>query len=248
MMATDRKTLLVIGGTSDIGRATALRYAENGWRIQLAGRDPMALERDAADIRTRTGAEVSVHRIDILETPSFAAFVDSLGHLPDTVACVAGLLGEQPVGERDLNQAALVMRTNYEGPALFLGYLAHLFLERGHGTIIGVSYVAGERGRASNYIYGSAKAGLTAFLSGLRQRLSKTPVRVVTVKPGFVRTRMTSGMKLPGPLTAEPVEVAAAIYRADMKGNDIVYVRPVWRLIMAIIRSIPEPVFKKTRI
>jgi hypothetical protein len=113
--------------------------------------------------------------------------------------------------------------------------------------IVGISSVAGDRGRGSNYVYGAAKAGFTAFLSGLRNRLSPLGVRVVTVKPGFVRTRMTEGMKLPPVLTAEADEVGRAIFKAE-RGGDVLYVRPVWRGVMAIIRAIPEPVFKRLKL
>jgi Short-chain dehydrogenases of various substrate specificities len=140
------------------------------------------------------------------------------------------------------------MRSNYEGPALLTGLIAERFAARGSGTIIGISSVAGERGRASNYVYGSAKAGYTAFLSGLRNRLSKTGVHVMTVLPGFVRTRMTAGMDLPARLTAEPAAVAEAIFRAAGKQRDVIYVKPVWRLVMAIIRAIPEGIFKGTKL
>jgi short-subunit dehydrogenase len=139
------------------------------------------------------------------------------------------------------------MRTNYEGPALLLGLIAERFRARGHGTIVGVSSVAGERGRASNYSYGSAKSGFTAFLSGLRNRLAATGVQIVTIKPGFVRTRMTNGMKLSPVLTAKPAEVAAAIYAADRRRRNVLYVRPIWRLIMAVVRAMPEFMFKRTK-
>ena len=125
--------------------------------------------------------------------------------------------------------------------------LAEGFAARGRGTIVGVSSVAGDRGRASNYVYGSAKSGFTAFLSGLRNRLARTAIRVITVKPGFVRTCMTAGMKLSARLTAEPQEVAAAVFAAETRKRDVIYVRPIWRLVMSIIGMLPESVFKKTR-
>jgi short-subunit dehydrogenase len=245
--ATSR-VLLVLGGASDIGRATAATFAAKGWRIQLAGRDGEALAREAGDIAARTGAAVTVHRFDVLDTAAFAAFVDGLPVLPDAVLCVVGLLGDQRRAETDLDYATLVMRSNFEGPALILGLLAERFAARGAGTIIGVSSVAGDRGRASNYVYGSAKAGFTAVLSGLRNRLARHGVHVLTVKPGFVRTRMTDGMKLPALLTAQPNEVGGAIERAVTRARNEIYVAPVWRLVMAIIRAIPESIFKKTRI
>ncbi|MEP4341571.1 MAG: SDR family NAD(P)-dependent oxidoreductase, partial [Lentilitoribacter sp.] len=126
--------------------------------------------------------------------------------------------------------------------------LANRFEERGSGTIVGISSVAGERGRASNYIYGSAKAGVTAFISGLRNRLAKRGVHVVTVLPGFVATQMTEGMDLPAKLTAEPSDVADAIARAVGGKKDVIYVIPTWHLIMLIIRNIPESIFKRMNI
>ncbi|ACK51102.1 short-chain dehydrogenase/reductase SDR [Methylocella silvestris BL2] len=243
------KFLLVLGGGSDIGRACALRFAQAGWRVTLAGRDLATLKREAEDIATRTGVATATSFIDILDTPSFAAFETGLGGLPDAIVCVVGLLGEQRRAETDPAHASLVMRSNFEGPALLLGQFAEGFSERGDGIIVGVSSVAGDRGRASNYVYGAAKAGLTAFLSGLRNRFGKTKIRVVTVKPGFVRTKMTAGMKLPPPLTAEPQEVAEAIYRASaVRPRDVIYVKLIWRLIMTIIGSIPEPIFKRLKL
>jgi NAD(P)-dependent dehydrogenase (short-subunit alcohol dehydrogenase family) len=244
-MSASGKTLLVLGGTSDIGRATGRAFAGRGWAVVLAGRDPEALGREAADIAARTGAAVEVRRVDLLETASFAAFADGLPALPDAVVCVVGLLGDQARAESDLAHAAAVMRSNYEGPALILGLFAERFLARGGGAIVGVSSVAGERGRGSNYVYGSAKAGFTAFLSGLRNRAGKRGVQVVTVKPGFVRTRMTEGMALPGVLTASPAEVGEAIFGAVENNKDVLYVRPVWFFIMSAIRFIPERLFKK---
>ncbi|MBB2682629.1 SDR family oxidoreductase (plasmid) [Rhizobium sophoriradicis] len=244
------KALLMIGATSDIGRATAIVYAEAGWAIHLAGRARAAVQREADDIAARTGAAVTVHELDILETARFEAFLGAVSPLPDTVVCVVGELGEQSRAEQELEYAAMVMRTNFEGPALLLGLMAERFAARGSGTIVGTSSVAGDRGRASNYVYGAAKAGLTAFLSGLRNRLSRSGVRVLTVKPGFVRTRMTDGMKLPPLLTAEPQEVAQKIFATAEGGSrsDVVYVRGVWRPLMTIIRSIPEFIFKRLRL
>ena len=243
------KTLLLVGATSDIGRATALCYAQAGWRVLLAARNVDAARREADDIATRTGAEVSVHGLDILETDRFAAFVDALPALPDTVICVVGELGDQTRAQSDLHHATQVLRTNFEGPALLLGLFAERFLARRSGTLVGVSSVAGDRGRGSNYVYGAAKAGFTAFLSGLRNRLAPAGLKVLTVKPGFVRTRMTAGLKLPPLLTAEPGEVGRRVFAAAETGRaDIVYVRPVWRMVMTTIGLIPEPLFKRLRL
>lgn len=243
------KTLLLLGGSSDIGRASAQRFAAAGWRIFLAGRDLAVLRREADNIGARAGVEVSTFALDILDFGSFDKFVDGLPALPDTVVCVIGLLGDQARAETDLAHASEVIRSNFEGPALLLGLFAERFAKRGEGTIVGVSSVAGERGRATNYIYGAGKAGLTAFLSGMRNRFGKTKIRIVTVKPGFVRTRMTEGMKLPAPLTAEPVELGEAIYRsATVRPRDVIYVKPIWRLVMTVVKSIPETIFKRLKI
>jgi NAD(P)-dependent dehydrogenase (short-subunit alcohol dehydrogenase family) len=243
------KTLLLVGGTSDIGRATALHYAQAGWQVQLAARNEEEARRNADDISARTGVVVTVHRLDILETDTFEGFLDTLPTLPDTVVCVVGQLGDQTKGQTDIAHASLVLRTNFEGPALLLGSFAERFLARGSGTLVGVSSVAGDRGRGSNYLYGAAKAGFTAFLSGLRNRLAPKGLRVVTVKPGFVRTQMTAGMKLPPALTAEPGEVGRAIFTAAEKSSrDVIYVRPIWRPVMMAIGSIPERFFKRLRL
>ena len=140
------------------------------------------------------------------------------------------------------------MRTNYLGPALLLNALAERFAHRGSGVLVGISSVAGDRGRAANYVYGSAKAGFTAFLSGLRNRLAPSGVHVVTVKPGFVRTRMTAGMDLSAGLTADPDEVAAAVVMAIRQRLDVVYVRRVWRAISLVLRAIPERFFKRMKV
>jgi len=246
---TAQKTLLLIGGTSDIGRATALCYAQAGWNVQLAARNEAEARRNADDIAARTAALITTHQFDILESGTFENFVSALPQLPDTVICVVGLLGDQARAQSDLSHASLVMRTNFEGPALLLGLLAEKFIQRGSGTIVGVSSVAGDRGRSSNYIYGAAKAGFSAFLSGLRNRLAPKGLRVITVKPGFVRTQMTAGMKLPPVLTAMPGEVGQAIFTAaEKKGGDVIYVRRIWRPVMMVIRSIPEQIFKKLRL
>jgi short-subunit dehydrogenase len=205
------------------------------------------LEPDVADLRARYAVDVGTSRFDVLDTASFEGFVAGLPALPDAVISIVGLLGSQGTAESDLAHATTIMRSNYEGPSLILGLFAEKFLARGSGTIVGVSSVAGDRGRASNYVYGSAKAGFSAFLSGLRARASRGGVDVITVKPGFVRTKMTEGMKLIGPLTVEAPVVGDAILNAVQNRTDVVYVSGKWRLVMLIIKSLPEAVFKKLK-
>ncbi len=236
--------VLILGARSDIGKALAHNFAALGHPVQLAARKASSLEADKTDMELRHRVSVSLHEFDALATNSHEAFVAELPELPQIAVCAVGLMGEQAENERDVAAAARVMRSNYEGPASILALLANRFEERGSGTIVGISSVAGDRGRATNYVYGSAKAGFTAFLSGLRNRLAKRGVHVVTVVPGFVATQMTKGMDLPAKLTAEPNEVADAIARAVERKKDAIYVRPIWRLIMLIIRNIPERIFK----
>ncbi len=240
--------VLILGATSDIARAAARRYAACGHALILVARDATRLEDDAADLRLRFGGAVETRVCDLLDEASRAALLDSLSVLPGIVLCAVGLLGDQAEAERDPALAERIIGTNFTAPALVLGELANRMAGRGSGVLIGISSVAGERGRASNYLYGSAKAGFTAFLSGLRARMAGRGVRVVTVKPGFVRTRMTDGLNLPAPLTAGPEEVTAAILDAGRRGVDVVYVRPVWRLIMLVIRMLPEAVFKRVKL
>ncbi len=148
-----QKTVLVAGGSSDIGRATALRYAQAGWRVWIAARDVATAQRNADDIKTRTNVELTVVQLDVLQTEKLADFVTALPALPDTVISVIGELGEQIRAETDLAHAVTIMRSNFEAPSLLIGLFAQEFEKRGSGTIVGVSSVAGDRGRASNYIY-----------------------------------------------------------------------------------------------
>ena len=247
---SDKKWILVVGGSSDIGHATALRYAQAGWGVMLAARDMDAARRNADDIKTRTAVEPSVHPIDVLASEQLAAFVAGLPELPDTVVCVVGELGDQVLAQGDPALATKIMRTNFEAPSLLLELIAQQMEKRGSGTIIGISSVAGDRGRASNYYYGAAKAGFSEFLSGLRNRLTLAgKVRVVTIKPGFVYTRMTAHMKLPAFLTVHPDRVADEIFRADVtRPRDVVYVARRFRLVMGVICALPEAIFKRMRI
>jgi short-subunit dehydrogenase len=203
---------------------------------------------EKSDIELRHGVAVTLHEFDALLVDAHERFVATLPLLPEVAICAVGLMGDQVESERDPGAAMRVMRSNFEGPASVFGLLANAFEARGSGVLVGISSVAGERGRATNYVYGSAKAGFTAFLSGQRNRLAGKGVRVITILPGFVATRMTEGMNLPPRLTAQPEEVSAAIVRAIEKKKDVIYVRSIWRLIMAIIRNIPERIFKRLKL
>lgn len=241
-------TLLVLGATSDIARATALLFAMHGWTLRLAGRDQAALERIAQDITVRTGQAATCCRFDALEPRSGEQLWASLQEKPDAELCAVGLLGDEQAARHDGGRAYEILTANFTGLVPVLSQAADSFEAAGHGCIIGISSVAGDRGRASNYLYGSAKAGLTAFLSGLRNRLARAHVHVLTVKPGFVATRMTEGMRLPPALTATPEEVANAIWKGVQKKRNVIYVRPIWRVIMLVIRNIPERIFMRMKL
>lgn len=243
-----KPAVLIIGARSDIGNAVAHKFAASGYAIQLAARNAKGLDIEKSDIELRYGVEVTLHEFDALSIETHEEFLSTLPRLPEIAISTIGFMGRQEESERDPIVASHVMRSNYEGPASIFALLANRFEQRASGTLVGISSVAGERGRATNYVYGSAKAAFTAFLSGLRNRLAKRGVHVITVLPGFVATKMTEGMDLPAALTADPNEVAVAIERAILRQRNIVYVRPVWQLIMLIIRNIPERFFKVMKI
>lgn len=241
-------SVLILGAKSDIAMATAHRFAKAGYDLQLAARKSESLEADKSDMILRYNVQVSLHEFDVLDMAAYDTFVKELPEMPMIVISAVGYMGDQKENEQDVQKASIVMHSNYEAPALILGIFAQHFQERGSGTIIGISSVAGERGRASNYVYGSAKAGFTAFLSGLRNRLVSFGVHVITVLPGFVDTKMTKGLDLPQKLTASPEQVADKIYSATEHKKNVIYVLPIWFVIMTIIKSIPEFIFKKLSI
>ena len=240
------KTMLIIGANSDIAVAVAIKFASEGYDLQLAARNSSELDTLVKDLMIRYETNVSVYGLDILDYEYFPSFFDSLNPLPDIAFCAVGILGNQKDDEKNFLNSSLVMRTNYEGPSLLLGEIANLFEERGSGSIIGISSVAGDRGRASNYVYGSAKAGFTAFLSGLRNRLFASNVNVLTVLPGFVRTKMTKDLQLPRLITANTEQISTIIFKNKDQDKEI-YPNP-WQFIMFIIKMMPLSIFKRLKI
>ncbi len=239
------KYILILGATSDMAYATASAFAEKGWGLILAARNQQRLQVLQGDLKARYNVSVQIVSFEAADFNSHASFYDQLPVKPEVTAVFFGYLGEQQKAQMDWQEAKQIIDANYTGAVSVLTHIANAYEYTKSGCIIGVSSVAGERGRKSNYVYGSAKAGFTAFLSGLRNRLFASGVHVITVKPGFVATRMTENLKLPKPLTASPEQVGKAIYEAYSKKKNVLYVLPVWRLIMQNIRMIPEAVFKK---
>lgn len=241
-------TVLILGATSDMASAIAAKFASNKYDIQLAARNVSQLTAIQSDLQIRYQVSCSLHAFDALSFETHASFFDQLSVRPDVTVCVFGLLGENEAARKDWSQAASIIHTNFTGAVSILNVVSNYYQSVQKGVIAGISSVAGERGRQSNYIYGSAKAGFTAYLSGLRNRLQKEHVHVLTVLPGFVYTKMTENLKLPRPLTAEPKEVADAVYKGIVNRQNVVYVRWMWRWIMLIIKLIPEPIFKKMKL
>lgn len=242
------KNVLILGATSDIAKALAYTFAGQGFNPLLAARHSHRLATVVSDINIRHGVEAAALEFDALDFAGHASFYRNLPVQPDVVICVFGFLGDQQTAQTDFAEAQKIINTNYTGAVSILNIVANDFEQRHRGAIIGISSVAGDRGRQSNYIYGSAKAAFTAYLSGLRNRLYKVDVPVITVKPGFVRTKMTAGKPLPGPVTAKPDRVAADVYRAYLKHKDVVYTLWMWRFIMLIIRHMPEAIFKRLKL
>ena len=226
-------------------KAIAKIFAEKGYGLVLAGRSTEQLDIIAKDLHIRHEVPVNVQAFDANDFASHPEFYESLNEKPLITVCVFGYLGEQGIAQNDWKECEKIINTNYTGAVSILNIIAQDYEQKQEGCIVGISSVAGERGRQSNYVYGSAKAAFTAYLSGLRNRLFKKGVHVVTVKPGFVDTRMTAGLDLPKPITAQPGQVAKDVYNAVIKKKNVIYSLGLWRLIMFIIRSIPEPVFKR---
>lgn len=239
------KWLLVLGAQSDIAQAISRVFAANGVNLYLAHLDKNEINDFAKDLEIRHGIQAVTLDFDALQYATHKKLYASLPVKPDGVICVFGYLGDNSTGLRNFTEAEKILDTNYKGAVSILNIVANDFQERKTGFIAGISSVAGDRGRQSNFLYGSAKAGFTAYLSGLRNYLSKSGIHVLTVKPGFVNTRMTAGMTLPKALMVEPEVVARAILKAWKKKKDVLYVAPIWRYIMLIIIHIPEFIFKK---
>jgi len=241
--------MLILGANSEIALAAGRVFAQKeGANLYLASRNVAALEKKARDIELRYQVKATPLAFDALDYASHQAFYEALAPKPDVVLVAFGTLPDQKAAERSFEQAKLALDSNFTGAMSILEVVAADFELKGRGCIIGLSSPAGLRGRKSNYIYGAAKGALQIYLSGLRHRLFPAGVRVMTVFPGFVRTKMTEHMDLPAKLTADPDEVGADIYAGYSKHKDVIYSKWFWRFIMYIIRALPEFMFKKTNL
>lgn len=244
------RKILIVGAASAIAEAVARIFAERGEAIFLVARNPGALEAIAADLKVRGASAVGTQALDAGDVAAHLPMLDRceqfLGGL-DTVLIAYGTLSDQKACENSAEVTLREIHNNAGSVAALLTPIAARFEQRRTGTIVVISSVAGDRGRRSNYVYGSSKALVTAFLSGLRQRLFEAGVSVITIKPGFVDSPMTAAFRK-GALWVKPEQVAKGIVRSIDRRSAVVYLPWFWRPIMFIIRAIPEAVFRRLKL
>jgi len=245
--------IVFLGATKGIGRALARRMAERGNELFLLGRDVADLERSARDLEVRGNRDGGAIKVGVcdLGTPSgpagFARALDeattALGEF-DTVVITAGVFATQDRLEADSALTETMLTANFTGTVLFCEEARRRLLARGGGTLCVFSSVAGERGRKPVVLYGAAKAGLSAYLEGLDHKFRAQGLKVITVKPGFVKTGMTAGLR-PPPFAGEPDQVAALVLGGILRGSPVVYAPGMWRWIMTVIRCLPRFVMRR---
>jgi decaprenylphospho-beta-D-erythro-pentofuranosid-2-ulose 2-reductase len=243
-MKKDKKAM-IIGATSDVGKELAVLLSKAGTDLLLTKRADEELEPLQKDLMIRYGVKVQVIDLEATDYDQHESILNPCLGDVDSVYCFIGYLGDQEVAQKSWAECARIIDLNFKGVVSVLNLVANIFEQRKSGSIIAVSSVAGNRGRQSNYYYGCAKAALTAYMSGLRNRLFKSHVHVMTVLPGFMKTKMTAHLELPALLTATPGKAAQCIYRGAAKHRNTIYVLPKWRYIMMVIISIPEFIFKR---
>lgn len=241
------KRVLIVGATSAIARAAARIFAGRGDRLFLVARDAAKLQATAQDLRVHGAERVDVAVADLDDFTHHEALLDeaegALGGL-EVVLIAYGTLPDQKLLEGSFEETEKELRTNFLSVVSLLTDLANRLETQKQGTIAVISSVAGDRGRKSNYVYGTAKGAVSLFLQGLRGRLHPSGVRVVTIKPGFVDTPMTAEIKK-NALFASPEAVAKGVVSAIDRGREVVYLPSFWRGVMLIVRAVPEPLFKR---
>lgn len=242
------QSLFILGGTSDIALATAEKYAEQRpLRIILAARPEENEQLEAAAERLRkTGSEVSTLNFEAREPETHAEVVEKAfaGGDVDVTLVAFGMQADNEKGWTDANLARLNADVNYTAPVSLGVHLADKLRKQGHGSLVVMSSPAGERARRTNFVYGSAKAGLDVFYSGLTYALSDSGVKVTVVRPNFVKTKLTAGMK-PAPMAQTPEQVGAAIVNAVRKGRESIWVPDQMRLVMTVLRHLPRVIFRR---
>lgn len=236
---------LILGAKSDIGIAMAAQIKKANQKAILAARDTAAVLKKIEGLPG--SGSIEVVSFNAREFDKHEEWFYSLPYLPATTVCLFGYLGDQSVAANDWSEAQNIIEANYTGAVSILNVASRVYGDKGTGTIVGFSSVAGDRGRQSNFIYGSAKAGFTAYLSGLRNSMFHKGVHVLTVLPGFMNTSMTADLKTPKVLTAEPDDVAKTVLKAARKKKNSIYVYSRWYFVMLIVKNIPEFVFKRLK-
>lgn len=242
--------IIIFGATSAIAEATARLWVARGASLFLVGRNVGKLQAITEDLRVRAGANQKIEMLaadlnDVMRHPELIeTAATALGGL-DLALVAHGTLPDQTACEKSVEATFAEIQTNALSVISLLSLLANRFEFEKQGVIAAITSVAGDRGRQSNYIYGAAKGMVTIFLQGLRNRLAKAGVRVVTIKPGFVDTPMTAAFEKKGLLWASPDQIAHGIVKAVASGRDVVYLPWFWRWIMLVIQHIPEVVFKR---
>ena len=244
--------VLLVGATSAVARVLAQRLASRGCNLVLAGRNREELDAIASDLEIRYQCRVRVELVDARKVHEHADFVDRAMNglnepLQGAILC-QGVLHDQQLAGQNWSLAEEMIEVNLTGTISLLNLLADRFSTLGRGYLAAISSVAGDRGRQSNYIYGATKAGLNAYLDGLRNSLYSRGVHVITIKPGLIDTPMTRGIgKMPGPLTTTADRVARDIDRAIRRRKNTLYTPWYWRWIMCVVRSTPEWIFKRLK-
>lgn len=242
------ETLVIFGATSAVAQMLAKIHAEKSDSLILIARNSKRFDSVANDLRSRGASQVDCLTIDLDDFSKHQSLLEDIDKLSQNIAkyyFFYGSLPDQKACETSWEASQQALTTNFLSAASLLTLIANKVEKETNRGIIVVTSVAGDRGRQSNYVYGAAKGGLALFLQGLRNRLYKSSCTVTTVKPGFIDTPMTSGMDKSGLLWATPEKVANDIYKASQKGKNIIYTPGFWRLIMFIIKMIPETIFKR---
>ncbi len=251
-MSEDRKTprIAIFGATSDIAVAFARDYAAKSARFALIARNQEQLDSLANDLRVRGAGDVAMINADCSDPVSGVKAANhawSTLDVMDIAILAYGLLPDQSAAQTDPEAAEVALRVNFTSQVPICEAVVAKMEDRGSGSLVVITSVAGDRGRQSNYIYGSAKGGMQVYLDGLRHRLAKTAVQVLDIRPGFVSTKMTSHLAGKGPLWASPETVAADMAKAIETKRAIVYTPWFWRWIMFIVRQVPRPIFHRTK-
>jgi len=242
------QSVLVLGGGSDIALATAKALVRSRCRtVVLAGRDPESFAGAAKELHALGAETVESVVFDALAPETHEAFVadvfERFGDI-DLVLVTFGVLGDQERAESDASEARRIVETNFTGAVSVLVPMSDALRRQGHGRIVVLSSVAGERARRSNFVYGSSKAGLDAFCQGLGDSLAGTGIRLMIVRPGFVHSKMTDGLD-PAPMSTDPDQVAHAIVAGLSRGSEIVWVPGPLRYVMSVLRHLPRAVFRR---